>query len=69
MANIEWKISMVEQNRQTREFLSQASPAVSGRFEYFRNLLENLREDMNAEEYRKLLPDYLRQFLEIAERN
>ena len=52
-----------------KRFLSQASPAVSGRFEYFRNLLENLREDMNAEEYRKLLADYLRQFLEIAERN
>jgi oligoribonuclease (3'-5' exoribonuclease) len=52
-----------------RRFLSQVSPQVAGRFEYFRNLLQNLREDMTAEEYRALLADYLRQFLEIAERN
>jgi hypothetical protein len=52
-----------------KRFLSQVSPRVSGPFEYYRNLLENLREDMTAEEYRKLLADYLRQFLEIAEKN
>ena len=52
-----------------KKFLSQISPRVSGRFEYFRNLLENLREDMTTEEYRRLLADYLGQFLEIAEKN
>jgi hypothetical protein len=52
-----------------KRFLSQVSPRLARRFEYFRNLLENLREDMTAEEYRALLADYLRQFLEIAERN
>src|SRR5438445_4494603 len=52
-----------------KSFLSQISPSVAGRFEYFRNLLQNLREDMTAEEYRALLADYLRQFLEIAEKN
>src|SRR5207237_10718538 len=52
-----------------KRFLSQISPRVAGRFQYFRNLLENLREDMTAEEYRALLADYLRQFLEIAEKN
>jgi hypothetical protein len=52
-----------------KRFLSQILPRVAGRFEYFRNLLQNLREDMTAEEYRALLADYLRQFLEIAERN
>src|SRR3989442_11248637 len=52
-----------------KRFLSQISPRVAGRFEYFRNLLQNLREDMTAEEYRALLTDYLRQFLELAERN
>ena len=52
-----------------KRFLSQISPRVAGRFEYFRNLLENLREEMTVEEYRKLLADYLGQFLEIAERN
>ena len=51
-----------------KRFLSQVSPRVSGRFEYFRNLLENLREDMTAEEYRKLLDDYLSQFLDVAEK-
>src|SRR2546425_8690234 len=52
-----------------KRFLSQISPRVAGRFEDFRNLLQNLREDMTAEEYRALLTDYLRQFLELAERN
>jgi len=52
-----------------KKFLSQVSPPVAERFEYFRNLLENLREDMTAEEYRRLLADYLRQFLDVAERN
>ena len=52
-----------------KRFLSQVSPSIAGRFEYFRNLLQNLREDMTAEEYRALLADYLRQFLEIAEKN
>jgi len=51
-----------------KRFLSQVSPRVSGRFEYFRNLFENLREDMTAEEYRKLLADYLSQFLDVAEK-
>jgi len=52
-----------------RRFLSQVSPRVSRRFEYYRNLLENLREDMTAEEYRKLLADYLSKFLGVAEKN
>ena len=52
-----------------KKFLSQVTPRVAGRFEYFRNLLENLREDMTAEEYRALLAGYLRQFIELAERN
>ncbi len=52
-----------------KRFLSQVSPRVAGRFEYFWKLLENLREDMTAEEYRALLADYLGKFLEIAEKN
>jgi hypothetical protein len=52
-----------------KRFLSQVSPRIAGRFEYFRHLLENLREDMTAEEYRALLAGYLRQFIELAERN
>src|SRR5256884_2168204 len=59
--------SRAEQTNKT--FLSQISPSVAGRFQYFRNLLQNLREEMTAEEYRALLADYLRQFLEIAEKN
>ena len=51
-----------------KKFLSQVTPRVAGRFEYFRNLLENLREDMTAEEYRKLLADYMSQFLDVAEK-
>jgi hypothetical protein len=52
-----------------KKFLSQVTPRVAGRFEYFRNLLENLREDMTPEEYRRLLADYLSQFLGVAEKN
>src|SRR5213080_1172997 len=35
-----------------KSFLSQVPAPVAGRFGYFRNLLENLREEMRAEEYR-----------------
>lgn len=52
-----------------KKFLSQISPRLAGRFEYFRDLLENLREDMTPQQYRSLLADYLGQFLEIAEKN
>ena len=52
-----------------KKFLSQVSPRLAGRFEYFRNLLENLREDMTPAQYRTLLADYLDQFLEMAEKN
>jgi hypothetical protein len=52
-----------------KKFLSQISPRIAGRFEYFRNLLENLREDMTPAQYKALLADYLGKFLEIAERN
>src|SRR6266446_4612681 len=51
-----------------KKFLSQITPRVAGRFEYFRNFLRNLREDMTAAEYRKLLADYLSQFLDVAEK-
>ena len=52
-----------------KKFLSQVSPRLAGRFEYFRNLLENLREDITPAQYRKFLADYLDQFLEMAEKN
>jgi len=52
-----------------KKFLSQVSSRIAGRFEYFRNLLENLREDMTPAQYRALLADYLGKFLEIAEKN
>ncbi len=52
-----------------KKFLSQVPPRIAGRFEYFRNLLENLREDITPGQYRALLADYLGQFLEVAEKN
>jgi hypothetical protein len=52
-----------------KRFLSQVSPHIAGRFEYFRNLLGNLKEDMTPQQYRVLLSDYLGQFLDIAEKN
>jgi len=52
-----------------KKFLSQVSARIAGQFEYFRDLLENLREDMTPAQYRALLADYLGKFLEIAEKN
>ena len=52
-----------------QKFLSQVSPRIAGRYENYRNLLENLREDMTPAQYRALLADHLGKFLEIAEKN
>src|SRR5256712_7455958 len=52
-----------------KSFLSQKSPHIAGSLVYFRRLLQNFSDDMTAEEYKALLADYLRQFLELAERN
>jgi len=45
---------------------SRLGPAARRHFEYLRNLLANLKEDVTPEEYRMLLLDYLSKFLEIA---
>lgn len=49
------------------KFLSRLSPEKSARFEYFKSLLANLKENSSREEYRRFLKDYLRSFVEIAE--
>jgi len=49
-------------------FLDQVSPDIAGEFDYFRNTLTNLREDMVANQYRKLLAEYLDRFVGVAER-
>jgi len=49
-------------------FLDRVSPDIAGEFDYFRNTLTNLREDMVANQYRKLLAEYLDRFVGIAER-
>ncbi|HEX4919946.1 MAG TPA: DUF5781 family protein [Candidatus Bathyarchaeia archaeon] len=50
-----------------KRFLAQVSPAIAKHFDYFRNALENLQENMTAAQYRQLLVEYLDQFLNIAE--
>jgi hypothetical protein len=52
-----------------RRFLSQMPPAVASQFQYFQDLMVNLKENVTGDEYRKLLADYLNRFLEVAERN
>ena len=54
--------------RANQMFLDQVSPDIAGEFDDFRNTLTNLREDMVANEYRKLLAEYLDRFVGIAER-
>ncbi len=50
------------------KFLSQIPPSTSRQFEYFRNVMTNLKEEITEENYRGLLSDYLARFLEIAEK-
>src|SRR5206468_6751290 len=49
-----------------QRFLSQMKPAARRDFEYFRNLLANLKEPITEEEYRAFLVDYLGRFIEVA---
>ena len=50
-------------------FLEQVSPRIASQFDYFTDTLVNLRENMTAAEYRKLLAEYLGRFLKVAENN
>jgi hypothetical protein len=52
-----------------KRFLSRMPPAVASQFQYFRDLMVNLKENMSRDQYRKLLADYLNRFLEVAEKN
>jgi len=52
-----------------KEFLAKLPPSMARQFEYFRNLLRNLEENLTEESYRTLLNSYLSKFLEIAEKN
>jgi hypothetical protein len=52
-----------------KRFLSQMPPAVASQFQYFQDLMVNLKEKMTRDQYRKLLADYLNRFLEVAEKN
>ena len=52
-----------------KRFLSRMPQRVAGQFQYFRDLMVNLKENMTRDQYRKLLADYLNRFLEVAEKN
>lgn len=49
-------------------FLDRVSPEIARESSYFRNTLINLREDMTANDYRRLLAAYLDRFAHIAEK-
>lgn len=53
--------------RANQSFLAQISPAIAEHFDYFKNTLENLQENMTATQYRQLLAEYLDKFLVMAE--
>lgn len=55
--------------RRNERFLAGVDPTVAEQFEYFRNVLTNLKEDVTTEDYRRLLAAYLGKFLEVAEKN
>jgi hypothetical protein len=50
-----------------KRFLSRMPPTVSNQFPHFINLMANLKENITEDDYRKLLTDYLNEFIEIAE--
>ncbi len=52
-----------------KRFLSRVSPSVAKNFEFFRDTLANLREDVTDREQAALLDRYLSRFLETAEAN
>jgi hypothetical protein len=52
-----------------KRFLSQIPSKASSQFQYFQDLMVNLKEKMTRDQYRKLLADYLNRFLEVAEKN
>ncbi len=52
-----------------QRFLSQIPASMASQFEYFRNLLENLKENITEAEYRNLLDGYLNRFVELTEKN
>jgi len=52
-----------------QRFLSQMPLTIASQFQYFENLMVNLKESMTRDQYRKLLADYLNRFLEVAEKN
>jgi len=52
-----------------QRFLAQVSPNITKDFDYFRDILENLNENMTPAQYKRLLAEYLDKFLEMAENN
>ena len=55
--------------RANQRFLALVSPAIAKHFDYFKNTLENLQENMTTAQYRQLLAEYLDKFLSMAENN
>jgi len=55
--------------KSNKEFLVQLPPDMAREFDFFRDRLENLKENITREEYRRLLSEYLSKFLSIAEKN
>ena len=49
-----------------KRFLSRVDPSMASRFGYFLNLLTTLREDITNDEYRRLLTEYLDNFLKMV---
>ncbi len=52
-----------------KRFLSRVSPNVAKNFDFFRDILGNLREDITDRDQTAFLAQYLNRFLEIAEAN
>jgi len=55
-------------SKSNARFLSHVSSNVAEHFDYFRNLMTNLDRNITEEGYRVLLLEYLKRFLQIAEK-
>ena len=52
-----------------KRFLAQVSPRIAEKYQYFFDIVVNLKEDLTEEGYRRLLSEYLNTFVHVADEN
>jgi len=55
--------------RANQRFLAEISPDIAQKYQFFRNQLVNMREDITEDQYRAFLGEHLNQFVQAATKN